>query len=147
MGRSEWHRRANLNGSNRQDVVTGIGAPAGIALSVAPVSTDAPAAPGAVAANSDATALHANYPNPFNPKRGYRISCNRLQMSRFLSIVKAAFSSVNSLLGIKGRVNICRAAVRRIGMVGTKSVNPLRVVYISTRSPLAISPQRGGCSS
>ena len=61
-------RRANLNGSNRQDVVTGIGAPAGIALSVAPVSTDAPAAPGAVAANSDATALHANYPNPFNPE-------------------------------------------------------------------------------
>ena len=61
-------RRANLNGSNRQDVATGIGTPAGIALSVAPVSTDAPAAPGAVAATSDATALHANYPNPFNPE-------------------------------------------------------------------------------
>ena len=61
-------RRANLNGGNRQDVATGIGAPAGIALSVAPVSTDAPAAPGAVAATSDATALHANYPNPFNPE-------------------------------------------------------------------------------
>ena len=62
-------RRANLNGRNRQDVVTGIGALAGIALSVAPVNDDdAPAAPGAIAATSDATALHANYPNPFNPE-------------------------------------------------------------------------------
>ena len=61
-------RRANLDGSNRQDVVTGIGSLAGIALSVAPVNNDAPAAPGAVAATSEATALHANYPNPFNPE-------------------------------------------------------------------------------
>jgi len=60
-------RRANLNGSNRQDVATGIGSPAGIALRVAPVTAVA-AAPGAVAAASDATALHANYPNPFNPE-------------------------------------------------------------------------------
>ena len=62
-------RRANLNGRNRQDVVTGIGTLAGIALSVAPVNVDdAPAAPEAAAATSDATALHANYPNPFNPE-------------------------------------------------------------------------------
>ena len=62
-------RRANLNGRNRQDVVTGIGTLAGIALSVAPVNDDdAAAAPGAAAATSDATALQANYPNPFNPE-------------------------------------------------------------------------------
>ena len=60
-------RRANLNGSSRQDVVTGIGSLAGIALSVAPVE-DAPAAPGAAAIAPNATALHANYPNPFNPE-------------------------------------------------------------------------------
>ena len=61
-------RRANLNGRNLEDVATGIGAPAGIALSVAPVSMEAPAAPSAAAVASDATALHANYPNPFNPE-------------------------------------------------------------------------------
>ena len=62
-------RRANLNGRSRQDVVTGIGSLAGIALSVAPVNDeDAPAAPGAIAATADATALQANYPNPFNPE-------------------------------------------------------------------------------
>ena len=66
-------RRANLNGGSRQDVVTGIGSLAGIALSVAPVDDDdddddAAAAPKAVAATADATALHANYPNPFNPE-------------------------------------------------------------------------------
>ena len=65
-------RRANLNGRSRQDVVTGIGSLSGIALSVAPVNDDddddAAAAPKAVAATSDATALQANYPNPFNPE-------------------------------------------------------------------------------
>ena len=63
-------RRANLNGRSRQDVVTGIGSLAGIALSVAPVDDDddAAAAPKAVAATADATALQANYPNPFNPE-------------------------------------------------------------------------------
>ena len=61
-------RRANLNGSSRQDVVTGIGSLAGIALSVAPISMEAPAAPAAAAIAPNATALHANYPNPFNPE-------------------------------------------------------------------------------
>ena len=61
-------RRANLNGSSRQNVVTGIGSLAGIALSVAPVSMEAPAAPAAAAIAPNATALHANYPNPFNPE-------------------------------------------------------------------------------
>ena len=61
-------RRADLNGKNRQDVATGIGSPAGLALRVAPVSTEAAAAPAAAAMVPNATALHANYPNPFNPE-------------------------------------------------------------------------------
>ena len=60
-------RRADLNGKNRQDVATGIGSPAGIALRVAPVSTAA-AAPAAAAIVPNATALLTNYPNPFNPE-------------------------------------------------------------------------------
>ena len=61
-------RRANLDGSNIQDVVTGLGGPAGIALGVAPANTRAAAAPAAAAAIPHETALHANYPNPFNPE-------------------------------------------------------------------------------
>ena len=61
-------RRADLNGKNRQDVATGIGSPAGIALRVAPVSTEAAAAPSAAPMSPNTTALHANYPNPFNPE-------------------------------------------------------------------------------
>ena len=61
-------RRADLNGKNRQDVATGIGSPAGIALRVAPVSTAAAAAPAAAPMAPNTTALHANYPNPFNPE-------------------------------------------------------------------------------
>ena len=61
-------RRADLNGKNRQDVATGIGSPGGIALRVAPVSTKVAAAPAAAAIVPNATALHANYPNPFNPE-------------------------------------------------------------------------------
>ena len=61
-------RRADLNGSNRQDVATGIGAPVGIALRVAPVSTEVAAAPSAAPMSPNTTALHANYPNPFNPE-------------------------------------------------------------------------------
>ena len=61
-------RRADLNGSNRQDVATGIGSPVGIALRVAPVSTAAAAAPAAAMMVPNATALLTNYPNPFNPE-------------------------------------------------------------------------------
>ena len=61
-------RRVNLDGSNLEAVATGIGTPAGIALSVAPISMEAPAAPAAAAIAPNATALHANYPNPFNPE-------------------------------------------------------------------------------
>ena len=61
-------RRADLNGRNRQDVATGIGSPAGIALRVAPVSTAAAAAPAAAPMAPNTTALLTNYPNPFNPE-------------------------------------------------------------------------------
>jgi len=59
-------RRANLDGSNRQDVARGLGTPVSLTLSVAPVS--APSAPAAAAMAPNATALHPNYPNPFNPE-------------------------------------------------------------------------------
>ena len=59
-------RRADLNGENIEDVVTGLGAPAGIVLGTVP--TVSPAAPGIVELPPDATVLLANYPNPFNPE-------------------------------------------------------------------------------
>ena len=59
-------RRADLNGENIEDVVTGLGAPAGILLGTAP--TAAPAAPRIVELPPDATVLLPNYPNPFNPE-------------------------------------------------------------------------------
>lgn len=61
-------RRANLDGSNRQDVATGLGSPVGIVLGIAPVQTNVAAAPAAAAAIPNTTALHPNYPNPFNPE-------------------------------------------------------------------------------
>ena len=61
-------QRANLNGRNVQDVATGIGAPAGIVLNVSPPPNAAAAAPSAAMMSPNATALHANYPNPFNPE-------------------------------------------------------------------------------
>ena len=59
-------RRANLDGRNHQDVVTGLGTPISIALGVAAGST--PSAPAAAAVAPNATVLHPNYPNPFNPE-------------------------------------------------------------------------------
>lgn len=61
-------RRANLDGSNRQDVATGLGSPVGIVLGIAPVQARVAAAPAAAAAIPNTTALHPNYPNPFNPE-------------------------------------------------------------------------------
>ena len=60
-------QRANLNGKNVQNVVTGLGAPADIALNV-PAPRNAAAAPSAAPMSPNTTALHANYPNPFNPE-------------------------------------------------------------------------------
>ncbi len=59
-------RRANLDGSNRQDVARGLGTPVSLALGVA--SGSAPSAPAAAAMAPNATVLHPNYPNPFNPE-------------------------------------------------------------------------------
>ena len=59
-------RRADLNGENIEDVVTGLGAPTGIVLGNMPVA--APAAPAIVERPPAATVLLANYPNPFNPE-------------------------------------------------------------------------------
>ena len=60
-------QRANLDGSNPQDVATGVGTPAGIALGVAS-HTRVASAPQTVAVAPTETALHPNYPNPFNPE-------------------------------------------------------------------------------
>ena len=59
-------QRADLNGENIEDVVTGLGAPIGIVLGT--VSAEVPGAPAIAAILPDATRLHANYPNPFNPE-------------------------------------------------------------------------------
>jgi len=61
-------QRANLNGRNIQDVVTGLATPVGIALNAPAARGAAASAPAAAAMAPNATALHANYPNPFNPE-------------------------------------------------------------------------------
>ena len=63
---NEWIRRGNLNGKNIQDIATGLGAPADIALGVMP--TDAVAAAPLTTPAPDETLLLSNYPNPFNPE-------------------------------------------------------------------------------
>ena len=69
-------RCANLNGENIQNVVTGLRAPASIVLSTPTVKAPIPAAPATVVIVPDATNLHPNYPNPFNPETWipYRLS-------------------------------------------------------------------------
>ncbi len=58
--------RADLNGENIEDVVTGLGAPTGIILGTVPAV--GPAAPAIANIPPNATVLLANYPNPFNPE-------------------------------------------------------------------------------
>ena len=65
-------RCADLNGENIQEIVTGIGTPADVALGIS--GDIVPAAPMNVSlaasqtASPDETVLLANYPNPFNPE-------------------------------------------------------------------------------
>ena len=61
-------RRANPNGENVVDVVTGVGTSASLILATMPMDVGAPAAPTAVASLSRKNALLANYPNPCNPE-------------------------------------------------------------------------------
>ena len=60
--------RANLNGKNIQNIVTGLDAPANIALGIIPTDAAIAAAPATVMVIPDETTLRANYPNPFNPE-------------------------------------------------------------------------------
>ncbi len=60
--------RANLNGKNIENIVTGLDAPANIALGVIPTDATIAAAPTTVMGIPGETDLYANYPNPFNPE-------------------------------------------------------------------------------
>ena len=60
-------RRADLDGGNIQDVVTGLGELVDIALGIQPGSMDVAAAP-MTQTVVEQTLLLANYPNPFNPE-------------------------------------------------------------------------------
>ena len=60
-------RRAELDGENVQDVVTGLGELTDIALGIQSGSMDVAAAP-MTQAVPEQTRLLANYPNPFNPE-------------------------------------------------------------------------------
>ena len=60
-------RRADLNGENIQDVVTGLGELTDLALGIQAVPMDVAAAPRTQAVPQQ-TQLLANYPNPFNPE-------------------------------------------------------------------------------
>ena len=61
-------RRANLNGKNIKNIVTGLDAPANIALGIMQTDAAIAAAPATIRGIPDETDLYANYPNPFNPE-------------------------------------------------------------------------------
>ena len=60
-------RRANLNGEDIQNIVTGLGEPTGVALGESSTHIAIAAAP-AIMAVPEQTVLLSNYPNPFNPE-------------------------------------------------------------------------------
>ena len=61
-------RRANLNGKNIENIVTGVNSPANIALSLMSTHTAIATAPAMLQGLPDETRLYSNYPNPFNPE-------------------------------------------------------------------------------
>ena len=61
-------RRANLNGKNIENIVTGLNSPTNIALSLMSTHTAIAAAPAMLQGLPDETRLYPNYPNPFNPE-------------------------------------------------------------------------------
>ena len=60
--------RANLNGKNIENIVTGLNSPANIALSIMSTNAAIASAPAMLQGLPDETRLDPNYPNPFNPE-------------------------------------------------------------------------------
>ena len=60
--------RANLNGKNIENIVTGLNSPANIALSITSTNAAIASAPAMLQGLPDETRLYPNYPNPFNPE-------------------------------------------------------------------------------
>ena len=60
--------RANLNGKNIENIVTGLNAPTNIVLSIMSTGAAIAAAPAMLQGLPDETRLYPNYPNPFNPE-------------------------------------------------------------------------------
>ena len=134
-------RRANLNGSNIQNVATGLESPVGIVLGIAPVQTNVAAAPAAAAAIPNTTALHPNYPNPFNPETWIPYQ---------LATAADVTVTIYDLRGVRirqlalghptPRVYIRAVAVPPIGTAETVWVSLWRVASIFIRSLPVISP-------
>ena len=61
-------KRANLDGTDIQNIIPSLGTPVRIALGILQPDAGIAAAPTAVKRVPDETALYANYPNPFNPE-------------------------------------------------------------------------------
>ena len=61
-------QRANLDGTDIQNIIPSLGTPVRIALGIIQPDAGTAAAPAAVKRVPDETALYANYPNPFNPE-------------------------------------------------------------------------------
>ncbi len=61
-------KRANLDGTDIQNIIPSLGTPVRIALGTLQPDAEIAAAPTAVKRVPDETVLHANYPNPFNPE-------------------------------------------------------------------------------
>ena len=88
-----------------------------------------------------ATALLANYPNPFNPETWipYQLA-KEADVTLRIYAIDGTLVRTLALGHQPMRVCIKTAVVQRIGMVEMLSVNLWQVACISIRSPQAISP-------